>query len=158
MAILVDFEAVGEFKMVIKPVKEPILSDFCKNLTGISQADVEKGFDFNRGIDRFYEWIEQYKNNEKEVILHTWGNYDKILLQRNFRRNRCKNKEFSKIIHKNGIIDLQEKFLETLNLRYFSCSLTEALTIIGETFEGIKHRSTDDARNMLKLYKYLYRS
>jgi 3'-5' exoribonuclease 1 len=35
------WETSSEFSRFIRPISEPILSDFCVSLTGISQADVD---------------------------------------------------------------------------------------------------------------------
>ncbi|ACL76534.1 3'-5' exonuclease [Ruminiclostridium cellulolyticum] len=149
-----DLKEIGKFSAVVKPTIEPLLSDYCKELTGLSQTDVENGIEFNRAIDLFYQWIIQYQDTDTP-ILYTWGNYDGFLLKRNLRRHRNKNKDFLKIIQKGGVANLQEKFLEFTKLPCSSCSLTKALQIIGEDYRGIKHRSINDAANMIKLYKYL---
>ncbi|EPR11935.1 3'-5' exonuclease [Ruminiclostridium papyrosolvens] len=149
-----NLEQIGKFTAIIRPVIEPVLSDYCKELTGLSQTDVENGIDFNRAIDLFYQWIIQYQSTENS-ILYTWGNYDIFLLKRSLRRQRTKNKDFMKIIHKDGLIDLQEQFMKVTALPSSSCNLAKALQIIGQTFHGTKHKSVDDAANMVKLYKYL---
>ncbi|MFN8888672.1 MAG: exonuclease domain-containing protein, partial [Cyclobacteriaceae bacterium] len=40
-------EIVSEFSSFIKPLKNPILSDFCKQLTSIQQEDVDQAQHFN---------------------------------------------------------------------------------------------------------------
>ena len=36
-----DQEIVSEYQQFVKPLKNPILSEFCKELTSIQQTDVE---------------------------------------------------------------------------------------------------------------------
>ncbi len=150
-----NLKEIGKFTAVIKPVIEPVLSDYCKKLTGVSQTDVDNGIDFNRAIDLFYQWIIQQQGT-KPPILYTWGNYDIFLLKRSLRRHRNKNKDFLQIIQKDGLLDLQEKFMKFTELPSSSCNLVKALQIIGEKYHGTLHRSIDDAQNMIKLYRYLY--
>ena len=152
-----NLEELGRFSAVIRPVIEPVLSDYCKKLTGISQPDVDNGIDFNRAMDLFYQWIIQYQSSERS-ILYTWGNYDIFLLKRSLRRHRTKNKDFLKMIQKEGLTDLQEQFLKLTALPSSSCNLVKALQIIGENYHGTIHRSIDDAENMIKLYRYLNNS
>ncbi len=151
-----NLQEIGKFTAIIRPVIEPVLSDYCKELTGLSQTDVEIGIDFNGAIDLFYQWIMHYKSTEN-AILYTWGNYDIFLLKRSLRRHRNKNKDFFKMIQKEGIIDLQEQFMQCTSLPYSSCNLVKALQIIGENYHGTMHTSIDDAANMIKLYRYLYK-
>ena len=151
-----NLQKIGKFTAVIRPVIEPVLSDYCKELTGLSQTDVENGMDFNRAIDLFYQWIIQYKSSE-DPTLYTWGDYDIFLLKKSLRKHKSKNKEFVNIIQKNGLINLQEKFMAFTALPSSSCNLAKALQIIGKNYSGTRHRSIDDAVNMIKLYKYLYK-
>jgi 3'-5' exoribonuclease 1 len=155
-AVAVDgeYQVLSEFSTFIRPVKEPVLSEFCRSLTGIEQREVDKALKFNDGIQCFYHWILTSRT-ERDYAIYTWGNYDRSLLRRNFRMNKCKNGGMSNIIH-GKMIDLQEIFLKTVTLQYSSCSMSMALSIIGECFQGKKHSSLDDARNLLKLYRFLY--
>ncbi|AEY66788.1 3'-5' exonuclease [Clostridium sp. BNL1100] len=152
-----NLKEIGKFSAVIRPEIEPVLSDYCKELTGLSQSDVENGIDFNRAIDLFYQWIIQYQTTQSP-ILYTWGNYDTFLLKRSLRRHRTKNKDFLNIIHKEGLIDLQEQFMKFTALPSSSCNLVKALQIIRKNYHGTIHRSVDDAANMIKLYRYLNKS
>ena len=38
-----DFEVKDSLKIYIKPQKNPVLSDYCKRLTGITQAEIDNG-------------------------------------------------------------------------------------------------------------------
>ena len=53
-----DFEVKNSLKIYIKPQKNPILSDYCKKLTGITQTQVENGVPFNQGLARFLHFSE----------------------------------------------------------------------------------------------------
>jgi 3'-5' exoribonuclease 1 len=48
---------VSEFAEFIKPVVEPKLSDFCTQLTSITQAQVDAADEFWVVFPRFVEWI-----------------------------------------------------------------------------------------------------
>lgn len=149
-----DLIEISKFSVVIRPEIEPVLSDYCKELTGLSQTDVENGIEFNRAISNFYQWILKYENMEN-TVLYTWGDYDIFLLKRSLRRHKYKNKDFLSIIHKGGLINLQEQFMKFTKLPSSSCNLVKALQIIGENYHGKMHRSVDDAENVIKLYRYL---
>jgi inhibitor of KinA sporulation pathway (predicted exonuclease) len=75
-------EKVGEFDKLVKP-KEHI-SDFIKNLTGISNEDVFSENNFDVVGNQFSEWIKSI-GNIKNVRLCAWGNYFDIpLLRKNY--------------------------------------------------------------------------
>jgi len=50
-------ELVAEFRQVVKPNENPILSDFCTGLTGIAQDDVDTGVPLQVALQRFHRWL-----------------------------------------------------------------------------------------------------
>ncbi len=133
------------FNKFIKPTVNPILSDFCKKLTSISQEDVDKSKTFPNVIEEFKDWIEI----EEDYRLCSWGKFDVQLL-----RNDC-------ILHK-----LEDDWLEHyLNVKgqYHEIKGEHKLTGLKNTikhegmeFTGIHHRAISDAENLAKIFvKYI---
>ena len=58
------------------PTKNPILTDFIKDLTGIKQAQVDVAEPFPAVWKRFTEWAKPYN------MMLSWGNYDYILFEK----------------------------------------------------------------------------
>lgn len=143
-AVLVNSkkEIVSEFCEFIKPLKNPILSDFCKELTTIDQADVNQAEYFSDVVKRFQTWCAQGQN---EYILCSWGIYDK----RQFESD-CK-------IH--GIdtnwlayhLNLKKQFGEIKQLRR-AIGMKNALKLENTPLAGTHHRGIDDARNIAKIF------
>ena len=52
-----EFKVVDSLSLFIKPQKNPILSDYCKNLTGITQQDIDNGLSFEQGLKRFLDFV-----------------------------------------------------------------------------------------------------
>ena len=52
-------EVTGEFNELVRPERNPVLSDYFQQLTGISQADVdERGVPFLDALDRFADFCD----------------------------------------------------------------------------------------------------
>jgi len=51
---------VDEFRTYVKPTFRPALSEFCKSLTGIQQADVDSAPTFCEILPRFKEWLAKH--------------------------------------------------------------------------------------------------
>jgi len=52
-----DFAELLTYKTLVKPRRNPVLSDYCIDLTGISQKDInERGFDFATVLQDFYQY------------------------------------------------------------------------------------------------------
>lgn len=70
-AAIVETEGLNEIStltFLVRPRINPVLSDYCKNLTHTTQEEVNKGVDFAIFQSIFYNWCQEYE-------LYT---YDKI--------------------------------------------------------------------------------
>lgn len=77
----------AEFSQYVKPTRFPILSEFCKNLTGIKQTDVDNASNLKDVLKSFDEWIQRFTNEKKflfrddgdekqNVAICTWTDFD----------------------------------------------------------------------------------
>ncbi|MCP4438660.1 MAG: exonuclease domain-containing protein [Aureispira sp.] len=136
-----DGNIIGEFCEFIKPILNPQLSDFCKNLTTITQADIDTADTYNIVIKRFKKWI----NQAEPFVLCSWGFYDR----RQFEKD-CKLHKLDKTWLSNHI-SLKHQYAELTNLRK-PIGMNEALRREGFKLEGTHHRGIDDARNIEKIF------
>jgi len=128
-----------EFNTFVKPVDHPVLSDYCMQLTSISQTDVDEADDFKTVFPRFIDWI-----GAQPFTLCSWGAYDLKQFKADCERHK---------------IPLPDSFLRHINLkqefadlrRIKPCGMAKALNILGIKLEGIHHRGIDDARNIAKI-------
>ncbi|MCF7887559.1 MAG: exonuclease domain-containing protein, partial [Candidatus Omnitrophica bacterium] len=84
-AVLIDkdYNKIGEYQTFIKPVKNPVLSEFCKELTSISQKDVDSAQEFPLGFKKFTSWLtEKSKRRIEDIVFCSWGYYDKKQLEK----------------------------------------------------------------------------
>ncbi|MCP4520463.1 MAG: exonuclease domain-containing protein [Cytophagales bacterium] len=136
-----DQDIISEFELFVKPTLNPILSDFCTELTSITQKDVDNAPLFPEAIQRFRTWI-----GTEEYLLCSWGHYDKIQF-----KNDCK-------LHRLGAgwldehISLKHQYAELANLRRGGIGMKKALEREGFSLEGTHHRGIDDARNITKIF------
>jgi len=94
-AVLLNLETgiiESEFHQYVRPVEIPILSDYCTNLTGISQEMVQEAKTIQEVMEEFRIWIKQIIK-EKDLImpktkksnldgnccLVTWTNWDFLI-------------------------------------------------------------------------------
>lgn len=144
-AICLDEEAnyIRASNEFIKPKINPILSDFCKELTTISQEQVDISRTFPHVINDFREWIGN------EYLLCSWGDYDRKQLMKD-----C-------ILH--GIeydwvqdhFNIKNDFARIFNMK--PCGMKKALQIAEIPLEGTHHRGIDDAINISKIFLKYFR-
>ena len=143
-AVLIDEnqKIVSEFVQFVKPVKHPILSDFCKKLTSIEQSDVDEAPYFPEAIEKFQKWM---KYGTEPYVLCSWGFYDKKQL-----RSDC-------AIHNmnadwiNRHISIKHQYAEIKQLKR-PVGMPSALKKEGLSLDGTHHRGIDDARNIAKIF------
>jgi inhibitor of KinA sporulation pathway (predicted exonuclease) len=64
--------AWAEFQTFVRPLRLPRLSSFCRELTGITQEDVDAAPSFPEALGMFLEWAQPLDR----VVLATWSPYD----------------------------------------------------------------------------------
>src|SRR4028118_1975109 len=51
---------IDEFQTFVKPVRHPTLTEFCKSLTSITQAQVDQAHSYPEAIAALTGWLAQY--------------------------------------------------------------------------------------------------
>jgi len=147
-AVMVDgktFQPLGEFTTFIKPVRHPILTDFCRGLTSIEQADVDNADAYPTALGKFKDWIKIHP----EAVFCSWGAYDKKQFH-----NDC---DYHKIRYPFGYKHINLK-VEFSKKQGFSkqFGMARALQRCNLSLDGTHHRGIDDARNMVKVMPYIF--
>jgi inhibitor of KinA sporulation pathway (predicted exonuclease) len=132
---------VSEFNEFIKPKLNPVLSDFCKELTSITQEEINGANLFTDVIEKFKEWIDM----NESFILCSWGFYDITQLIKD-----CELHDVDRAWLENHI-SLKHQFAEIKGLKR-PIGMKGALNIEKIKLEGTHHRGIDDARNITKIF------
>ena len=140
----VGLKVVDEFTVFVKPVRHPVLTKFCSELTSIQQKDLENALIFPEAVKGFINWYKKYEN----LIFCSWGEYDK---------NQFKiDATYHNISYPMGNEHVNIKKLFSLvqgTKKQFG--MARALKHVGIPLEGTHHRGIDDARNIAKLMPYI---
>jgi len=146
-AVIVDSKTLlklDEFTIFIKPILYPILTNFCKELTSITQKDIDKSLNFPKAIKLFKKWLYKYDN----FLFCSWGDYDKKQLQQDCKLHNIANPIGAEHIN------IKKLFSKSQNLKK-KYGMAAALKVSNLKLEGFHHRGIDDARNMAKLMPYI---
>lgn len=129
-----------EFSNFVRPVAERQLSDFCVNLTGITQADVDGASGFYEVFPEFLSWL-----GDGDEALCSWGAYDIRQLEVDCARHGLTFPGCLEEKHWN----LKTMFAAAYGIR--SRGMERALNYLGIPLDGRHHRGIDDARNIAKI-------
>lgn len=149
-AVMIDdnLKIINQFNRFVKPIINPTLSQFCKNLTHIQQTDVDAANKFEVVMKEFAEWC--IKNGDN-VILCSWGFYDKSQIKREASVKYFKGKILSLL---NNHISIKHQFGEINNIK--PCGTQKALSICGYSFIGTQHRAIDDSKNISRIFLKIF--
>ncbi|MEE6497699.1 hypothetical protein FKM82_002815 [Ascaphus truei] len=154
-------EIESEFHNYVQPQEHPILSDFCTELTGITQCQVDEGIPLKICLSQFYTWIRKIQKEKNidflsAVPIHstsenkmcgfvTWSDWDLgvCLLY------ECKRKQLRKPEILNSWIDLRITYKLFYDRK--PKGLNGALQDLGIEFSGREHSGLDDSRNTANL-------
>ncbi|MCO1335857.1 exonuclease domain-containing protein [Microbulbifer sp. OS29] len=146
-AVMVEAETlsvVDEFTTFVRPVRKPLLTAFCTELTSICQADVNGAPVYPAAIKQFKAWLYQYES----FLFCSWGDYDKAQLHQ--------DSQFHKVSYPIGTEHINIKKLFSLNQNLKKkYGMAGALTLSGLSLDGTHHRGIDDARNMARLMPFV---
>ncbi len=136
-------EITGEYNRFVKPILNPLLSPYCRELTSIEQNDIDRAKTFDIVIDEFKDWMGLYDGDD--YLLCSWGAFDKKMLVHDCELHHLES-DWAK-----EHIDLkwQYKQLKKLPKPY---GLKKAVEKNGFEFEGIHHRAISDAYNLSKIF------
>jgi len=136
-----SLEVTDEFSRFVRPINEPILSEFCKELTSIKQSDIDGANYFKTVFAEFIDWI-----GDASYRICSWGEYDMKQFRIDCKRHGI---SFPKRFKKH--INLKQEFASIKRIR--SCGMAVALQMLGMPLHGKHHRAIDDVRNIAKIAK-----
>lgn len=141
-----SLEIIDEFQTFIKPLRHPILTEFCTQLTSITQAQVDTAPTFPTAVKLWQTWLAKFDY----TIFGSWGDYDRKQLQQDSKHHRI---DLPYPVSSNHI-NLKPVFSTAQGLpkRY---GMAQALDIAGIKLIGTHHRGIDDARNISQLLPYI---
>ncbi|NWR63446.1 ERI2 exoribonuclease, partial [Bucorvus abyssinicus] len=154
-------EIESEFHTYVQPQEHPVLSEFCTELTGITQNEVDEGVPLNICLSLFLKWIQKIQKEKKITFstdtpsnstseakactFVTWTDWDLgVCLQ-----YECKRKQLRKPDILNSWIDLKATYRAFYNRK--PKGLNGALQDLGIAFAGREHSGLDDSRNTARL-------
>ncbi len=136
-----DFNVVDTFCRFVHPVVHHELTDFCTELTSISQRDVDSAPQFPEVYWRFLEWLAHWQAAQ----WGSWGNFDAYQVRKDARRHGIDEELDMLPAH----VNVKAWWSKRMGMK--RVGLGRAVQTAGLTFEGRAHRGIDDARMIAKL-------
>ena len=139
-------EILDTQSFLVRPTRNPVLSDFCTELTGITQEMVDAAPTLPEAIEAMNAWLGDLPD---DFIWCSWGNYDRLHLEAQSQMDGG-----SPVILARHHLNLKRIWRRTTGQKRKN-GFAHALPFHGLDFEGHHHRGVDDARNMARVLPYL---
>ena len=133
---------VAAFQTFVKPKLQPVLSEFCTQLTHITQDEVNDAPAFPDAFQRFHDWCTQMQ----PLAFASWGQYDL-----NQFKSDCRLHDIPLWIENH--VNLKVLFSEITGRG--KSGMKRALYHYEIPLEGTHHRGIDDARNIARILGYM---
>ena len=140
---------ISEIQIFIKPSRRPVVSEFCHNLTGITQEQVNGGVSLKEALKTHLEWLKEHCNNSTEnVIIVTCGHWDlQTMLPMDLGLNHLR---YPDPVYKSWV-NIKQAF--TAALKPFRVrSMPQMLKHLKLEMIGRHHSGIDDSKNIARIF------
>jgi inhibitor of KinA sporulation pathway (predicted exonuclease) len=138
-----DGREIDHFQRFVKPLRRPLLTAFCRQLTHISQPNIDAALPFDQVWQAFERWLGNYRATLQAWV--SWGDYDRQQLLLEWQRGQVES-----LLGGLAHINLKQRFAKARKLQR-PLGLNSALQLAGMQFAGQQHRALEDARNTARL-------
>lgn len=139
----------GEFHSYVRPTENTELTEFCRQLTGITQEQVDAAPTLPEVLQSFDEWMSEkglvYTDHSQDFAFATHGPWD----LRYFLHNECERKGFRKPAYFDKWCNIKRSYSRRYGMR--ASTIPNMLSSQGMEFQGKLHSGIDDTRNIARL-------
>lgn len=136
---------ISEFSKYVKPVLEPVLSDFCIGLTGITQEQVNDANIIQIVYKEHFEWLKANTPSNADIYIITCGAWDlKTMLPKEIKNKKLHYHQVYKTY-----INIKDEFENFYKKK--AGGMVGMLDYLNIKLEGRHHSGIDDTRNIAKI-------
>ena len=132
-----------EFQTFVRPRRLPRLSSFCRELTGITQENVDAAPTFPEALQQFLEWSQPLER----IVLAAWSRYDLWQLDLDLEAHGLPKLEVP-------FLDVKKLAARTVGTKSFEATARE---LDPEALNMPRHRAIADARRTARILNRLLR-
>ncbi len=138
-----DHSTWPEFQTFVRPQRLPRLSSFCRELTGITQENVDTAPPFPEALRLFLEWSQPLER----IVLATWSHYDLWQLDLDLEAHRLPKLALP-------VLDVKRLAARIVGRKSFEATVRE---LAPDTESMPHHRALADARRTARILCRLIR-
>jgi len=142
---------LGTFSRLVRPANHPTLSNYCCELTGIQQNEIDQADVYPCVLAAMIEWIHTKAPTDTVPLLTTWGWFDKQQLKRECRAHHVRFPFGRPLFNLRPLAmrSIAQRDDHGIERRF---GLSEALEHVGLCHPGPLHRALPDAQATLSMF------
>ena len=153
------FQIEDIFHKYVRPIHHPILTEFCTDLTGITNDMVTISDTFEAVFTQFRKWLEKEHDlvgletelTKDKFAFVTCGDWDlRPMLPEQSRISQVSVPGYMK-----RWINVKSSFSSSFGTKQFPKGLSSMLNQLGMEFEGRQHSGIDDVKNIVRIVQHL---
>eukprot|EP00903_Cladosiphon_okamuranus_P014767 g13683.t2 len=156
-----SLEVLDEFRVYVRPVRNPTLTPFCTSLTGIEQSTVDGGVLFEEALLQHTEFLRRNSclpGQERSCLFVTCGDWD----LKTMMPGQCELIGANVPSHFRTWANIKKEVVEVTHpdqrgSRGRLPPMPDMLSSLGLTLEGRHHSGLDDSRNIARIVRELCR-
>ncbi|EFC46315.1 exonuclease III protein [Naegleria gruberi] len=135
-----------EFHYYVKPKANPILTDFCKELTGIQQDWIDNGVEFEDVLKFHNQWMmDNFISKNLTFAFVTCGDWDlKTMITKQCRKENIKVPSYF-----SSWVNIKKKYTEIYSKHVHG--MTDMLNHMKLELIGKHHSGIDDCKNIARI-------
>jgi len=155
-SVLIELDTgreVDAFSSFVRPVHNPILTEFCTALTSITQYDVDQAPLFLDVFAAHQEWLSGHSIDHDHALMVTCGDWDlRVMLPAQCELVGIDVGDIPPVYTR--WLNVKDVYRRTLLVKR-SKGMKRMLEALGLKLEGRHHRGIDDCYNIAKIMKNL---
>lgn len=140
------FRVKKTFYSVIRPKYNPVLTGYCKSLTGLKQREIDRAPDYDVVFQKMSKLFQKYP--VKEIFV--WGSDHHTLEDDIMKNHTSVAKNHKKIVHK--VQDITKRLTFRVFGKAITVSLADMKYVCGKKRE-VAHNALEDAKDLYFVYK-----
>lgn len=149
-----DLCLVDQFHEYVKPVASPLLTNFCTDLTGITQDMIQNRDAFPDVLARFVSWYNSHGLDPSNATFVTCGQWDLVsMLPQQCKYSGLEVPQMLDVGVSGEFVNIKLTYQYTTGK--YGKGLMAMQSHLGLKFEGRLHSGIDDCRNILAVMKSL---
>jgi len=149
-----DLGLVDQFHEYVKPVGKPLLTNFCTDLTGITQDMIQDKDTFPGVLSRFVSWYTSHGLDPSNATFVTCGQWDLVsMLPQQCLYSGLALPQMLDVGISGEFVNIKLTYQNTTGK--YGKGLQAMQKHLGLQFEGRLHSGIDDCRNILSVMKSL---